>query len=683
MAQRSHPAFLRLVHSDNEVVRTAAASGAASSQDSFLPSGHPSTLIFLSWARASLEDLLDIFELSKPKLIFDMRVAPRFDLGRLTRKHFFDLLKKHDCRYVDLFGQMGVGHVKDAIANPALIAAQATGFIKSLRPPNTGPLVFVHDDDAIDDRYLTSIANSLPCGVAPRWQVFRPLAGESKSSPADTYSPGRKNAESVTPIARATLFISHAASPQDNAFVVWLSARLAGAGYDVWSDIGNLNAGDGFWHDIEEVIRLKAAKVIFIQSENVKGKPGPRKEAYLALKVGERNRLTRFVISMKIDGTPFEDTLIELIDLQAIDCRADWLVGLKSLLTVLQRDKVPRSTSVRTDNFEDLVSRATAPVALANVEEVLSSNLLAISDLPPSINFYSIAGVQTNQLPRVASEIGLPAYAHYANVATPATEAQLMSSLTDAGYGHAKIALRAAVLWDDFLAGNSGDLPEWKRRDARNKAFAMFNKAWENHFASKGASFGLLANGKRFWFFKHGHFPDDKVRFYDFSGHPIQRQLVGFSAKRKVYWHFALQARCVLWGGEFLFAVTPHVTFSVDGMTPLASKAQLHSLRRSFCRSWWNDRWRDLLQGFLSAVASTQNTLDLNVGSENALTVDARLQQFISPVSLFVEGKPSDLNLIDDDVADQWDDDPEEELDAEEMSGDDNPDDDLPIRQGD
>ena len=184
MARSNHPAFLRLVHSDNRAGDATPAAGSATpAQDSFLPSSQPQTLIFLAWSKASSEDLLDIFELSKPKLILDMRVAPRFDLGQLNRKRFFDLLRDYDCRYVDLLGRMEVDSVHDALMNPTLIAARATEFTDKLRVAHSGPFVFIYDDDFIDDVYVSALAKALPTASGSGWEVYRPRSSpENKGS---------------------------------------------------------------------------------------------------------------------------------------------------------------------------------------------------------------------------------------------------------------------------------------------------------------------------------------------------------------------------------------------------------------------------------------------------------------------------------------------------------------------
>lgn len=42
---------------------------------------------------------------------------------------------------------------------------------------------------------------------------------------------------------RETIFISHA-SPEQNVFTLWLGAKLAAMGYEVWADVLRLKGGD-------------------------------------------------------------------------------------------------------------------------------------------------------------------------------------------------------------------------------------------------------------------------------------------------------------------------------------------------------------------------------------------------------------------------------------------------------
>lgn len=64
---------------------------------------------------------------------------------------------------------------------------------------------------------------------------------------------------------RDTIFISHA-TPDDNDFVRWLGTRLTGHGYRVWADLFDLKGGTPFWTTIEDAIRTRAIKVLFVVS---------------------------------------------------------------------------------------------------------------------------------------------------------------------------------------------------------------------------------------------------------------------------------------------------------------------------------------------------------------------------------------------------------------------------------
>lgn len=653
MNKTPRPPFLRLVSSKNDALRSDVRNAANSTQDTFLPSSSSNTITFINWRRTTTEDIIDVFELSRPKLIFDLRIAPRFDLHGMTRRWFFDGLREYNCQYVDLLGRLGIKSIADALTNPALIALHSSKFLEGLKPPNSGPLVFFHDDDVLTDEHLANIARALPNPSGGGWQVYTPL-GDKKPSGSRIE---RVSSPNVTPLVRSTIFISHA-TPEDNGFVVWLSSRLIAAGYEVWTDISQLKGGDVFWKDIEDVIRTRAVKVIFIQSAFVGKKPGARKEAYLALKVGDRNGIKRFVVPMRIDSTPFEDTLIELIDLQSIDCRSNWIHGLESLLTVLERDRVPRTDTFKAIQFAELVKRAhRPPVAVSQDVEQLISNCLPIKTVPKSINFYECSGLQTNELRDIAGQLATPSFAYYALLATTVGRDKLLGELEELGF-NANVKLRSSIPWDDYLSAKCGDLPVWKRGEARNQVFKLMNQHWDTYFLRAGALPGSLANGRRFWYFADQHFQNNKVRFADHSSRIIQRQLVGFSAKRRVYWHFGVRGRAMLQNDQMQFVVSPHVTFSSDGRTPLASVAQQHSLRRSFCKSWWNDRWRDLLQGSIAAVATEDNLLMFDKTSDSPIAVSSRFESMpLTAAPTFDDGDTKTTTISDEEVEDVWDDD--------------------------
>jgi len=65
---------------------------------------------------------------------------------------------------------------------------------------------------------------------------------------------------------RQALFISHA-SPEDNAFTIWLGAKLAAAGYEVWADVLRLTGGDDWQRKLEDALRNRACKVLLVANQ--------------------------------------------------------------------------------------------------------------------------------------------------------------------------------------------------------------------------------------------------------------------------------------------------------------------------------------------------------------------------------------------------------------------------------
>jgi TIR domain-containing protein len=64
---------------------------------------------------------------------------------------------------------------------------------------------------------------------------------------------------SVAAVNGDTVFVSHA-SPEDNAFALWLTLRLGEMGFKVWCDLTKLIGGETFWDNAEDAIRNSTAK---------------------------------------------------------------------------------------------------------------------------------------------------------------------------------------------------------------------------------------------------------------------------------------------------------------------------------------------------------------------------------------------------------------------------------------
>ena len=120
------------------------------------------------------------------------------------------------------------------------------------------------------------------------------------------------------PGSRSLVFISHA-TPQDNDFTLWLGARLASAGYSVWSDVTKLIGGETHWDNIETAIRQHAVKVVSVCSTLSVTKKGFKDELSLALAVERQHDLADFVVPIRLDDLPYSAFPAEIIRRNGID----------------------------------------------------------------------------------------------------------------------------------------------------------------------------------------------------------------------------------------------------------------------------------------------------------------------------------------------------------------------------
>lgn len=98
------------------------------------------------------------------------------------------------------------------------------------------------------------------------------------------------------------VFVSHA-NPEDNDFAKWLTLRLIAEGYPVYCEILNLLGGEDPWKNIQQIIREKAVKFLFVASKvSMQEKTGCRKELALAEQVANKEEFNEFIIPLSIEN---------------------------------------------------------------------------------------------------------------------------------------------------------------------------------------------------------------------------------------------------------------------------------------------------------------------------------------------------------------------------------------------
>lgn len=609
-------------------------------QTTLFASENPSLLLFINFEEVSESDFKTVLTGARLKFLFDLRRVPRFDLGSLNRRQAFSLFSKARIRYIDLSRALTNKAISDS--NPAFAAklildSSNETFIK-------GPVAFLVDSIQFGEGNISRLIEALPSDRSAPWDVLRvPLSD--------------KTLLQETP-NRTIVFISHA-NPEDNPFATWLAGQLTLAGYAVWSDVTQLVGGETFWDDIEETIRLRAAKVVAVLSTSAQRKPGVLDELDLAIRVERSSGLNRFVLPLRLDDLSYSDVRANIARKNIIDFSENWATGLHSVLNILERDKVPRNSEGNAEALSRWVTdRLKNQSTIVSIPEKLMSNWLPIARLPTHIFLHDVSA-PVERIGSIITSLRQPSFRYLRLIGSFATAEDLQQDISP------EVALRERyrIGLDEFLRGDTSDLPGLPRWEANKLAISLVRQAWNLHMEHRGLRSFEMASGHLAWYMPKGFVESNRVEFQDDDGKRRRKTLVGWSERRKVFWHFAVEGRPVL-GRHPRFVLRQHVVFTPDGISPIESKERMHLLRRRFCRSWWNDRWRDLLIAFVTWLGGP-NGGALTVGTSSRIQLEGRLMSLISPMSI---ARDKDLQATTVDSEDELDSDDDgdsfEELDA-------------------
>lgn len=442
-------------------------------------------------------------------------------------------------------------------------------------------------------------------------------------------------------VDRRVIFISHA-TPEENEFATWLGSRLIAAGYETWIDQTRLLGAEVFWNEIADVIRNRAAKVIVALSRTSVNKEGVLDEIQIAVSTARKLKDPKFVIPVRVDDLSYDDVPPNLVRKNIVDFSAGWGDGLVRVLKVLERDNVPKApadTATLMEGFLRFHQRQANRTA--DAPEILLSNWFEIGALPPTVNFFDPnrrpAGPTT-----LLELIRSPRQQFFRFIATFAEIADLQPDLPpdvalEEGY---RVGIEA------LLAGHPPDGPGLDAATARNLVSNLIRQAWDGEMARRGLKDHQMAHG-RIWFVPTGLLKDDKAWFVDLEGRRRWRKLVGRSERRGVWWHFGISVRPHLAAPRRLI-LRPHIIFTTGGVTPLESAARMQRLRKSVCRNWWNDKWRDLVLAFVGWLADEAPRFTISAGGDAVIELAGHPMAFMAPISLSI---PDEIETPESDDA--------------------------------
>jgi hypothetical protein len=245
-------------------------------------------------------------------------------------------------------------------------------------------------------------------------------------------------------------------------------------------------------------------------------------------------------------------------------------------------------------------------LAILKESETLWSNWFAIDPLPEMLRFFGMKGTR-DQFERWLKSSEVPHVVHSGLAATFCDPVSFQQS----GGNGPELQTRFSIRFPNLLDGRDID-PFVNRADARAHVVNLLRQHWDRAMSRRGLQRFEFAAGRLGWFFPDGLI-DGPVKFNLPDGRKVSRVLSGkFKDQR---WHLCLVAKPMLWPLP-LIRVHANMALSQDGRTPLPG-AQTQRVRMRLTKSWWNDKWRDLLLAGMNWIAEGRASINVAAGDES------------------------------------------------------------------
>ena len=446
---------------------------------------------------------------------------------------------------------------------------------------------------------------------------------------------------------RDVLFISHA-YPESNEFALWITLKLATAGYPVWCDLTNLLGGEDFWKDVEKIIRHKAIKVLYVLSRVSNEKDGTLQEVAVAKETAKKQGLKDFIIPLLVDDLPRSEINIELKRINSISFNESWAIGLQTLIEKLEQSGITKNPNYSIESVSQWwKTNYSADKGITKEPQNCYSNWFEIYSYPNKMYYHVLKPGYKIRFQSNESDLIYPYREHARGILTFA------ESPEDFPDGDVLFGDRF-TFYVDNLFQNHHKKDFIDDRLARDVITDLLRQAWENLFVQQKLATYELANKSKTCYFKINQLPDDKIHFNGINNKRTWRSIIGYKTVglKKRYWHFGISARPYLRSTKY-FAISPHVLFSDDGTDIWQDKGRLHKAKMSQCKNWWNAQWRDRILAVMDFLAGEKNEISLALSSDERLNVivDKHPILFTSPVSFpdpEKNGKSGDPDSEDD-----------------------------------
>lgn len=421
---------------------------------------------------------------------------------------------------------------------------------------------------------------------------------------------------------RNTIFISHA-TPEDNEFTIWLASKLELMGYKVWIDKKGLLGGEKFWEDIDGIIRNDTIKFLLVYSENIfvkdenkrpiggKLKDGVYKEFSFAESVGKQERITDFIIPLKIDNADY-NLFIGLDRSNQVQFNYNWAKGLIQLEKKLLKDEIPKNELVEKTEFSRWYKNEFLQFeTITNKKELYYSNWWEIDKLPPLFYLYEFdKKEQATFVKKQKNFFPISQITNFLSSFNKYSEFNYQTS--ENNYKIIPKKVYEINIVDVLLGFESSKFPT--HRDTENHLKSLLKEVFHQIMKQRGMFWYEMANKKLAYYYTVHNLPAKKVSFDflfkdKFKVRPKMKNLMGKHLELGL-WHYAISVKPVL--SPFLgYSLKNHICFTNDGLKVWqkevkgkleTDKDKIHSHRRRKGKSFFNEEWRDLFLAFINGL---------------------------------------------------------------------------------
>ena len=117
MNQEHDSRRLQVVHSrmKGRIAASRFRSEEAGPQAALFPGSKPGVVVFVQFSNVGDDEFIDVLRLAQPSFVFDLRIAPRFDLGNLNRQTAFALFAEVKATYIDATTPLMMGEQRESV----------------------------------------------------------------------------------------------------------------------------------------------------------------------------------------------------------------------------------------------------------------------------------------------------------------------------------------------------------------------------------------------------------------------------------------------------------------------------------------------------------------------------------------------------------------------------------------